>query len=117
MKTPESYQQEEQLLLRKEEENLQKRREIERLKESYETHFRQGLRFMDGLRYTFRQNDRAFIHENMQDRVFAFSHSIRDDLEETAELYQREKRQLEDQLNEIAYEKRKARLEEREGLG
>lgn len=69
---------------------------------------------MDEIRWDFRQNDRSSLHEQMQDRVFSISRTIREDLEETGDSYQQEQRELKDCLDEIAYKKRKAGIDKGE---
>ncbi|MEN2667320.1 DUF3958 family protein [Listeria aquatica] len=48
-----------------------KRRAVQQLQEAYENHFRQGLRFVEEVSWQFRKNDRAFLREQMQERVFS----------------------------------------------
>ncbi|WP_241463068.1 DUF3958 family protein [Listeria aquatica] len=91
-----------------------KRRAVQQLQEAYENHFRQGLRFVEEVSWQFRKNDRAFLREQMQERVFSLSRSTQEHFEEMEEALQQEKRNLEDQANEVAYRKRKASLDERE---
>ncbi|MBC1980750.1 DUF3958 family protein [Listeria welshimeri] len=114
MKTWTEWQQEERRLMGKEDENQQKRRTVQQLQEAYEIHFRQGLQFVEKISWQFRKNDHAFLHEQMQERVFSLSRSTQEHLEVMEEVLQQEKRELEEQINEVAYEKRKAFLDERE---
>ncbi|EUJ26953.1 hypothetical protein MFLO_13815 [Listeria floridensis FSL S10-1187] len=69
---------------------------------------------MEEVHERFRKNDRAFLHEHLQERVFSLSRSAQAHFEGMDEAFQQEKRKLEDQLNEVAYEKRKAYLDEQE---
>ncbi|WP_167630579.1 DUF3958 family protein [Listeria valentina] len=115
MKTWTEWQQEERRLMGKVDENQQKRRAVQQLQEAYENHFRQGLRFVEEVSWQFRKNDRAFLREQMQEQVFSLSRSTQEHFEGMEEAFQQEKRDLEDQANEVAYEKRKASLDEQEG--
>ncbi|WP_376699674.1 hypothetical protein [Listeria seeligeri] len=60
MKTWTEWQQEEHRLMGKEDENQQKRRAVQQLQEAYDSHLRQGLRFVEEVSWQFRKNDRAF---------------------------------------------------------
>ncbi|WP_167629181.1 DUF3958 family protein [Listeria valentina] len=114
MKTWTEWQQEERRLLGKEDENQQKRRAVLQLQEAYANHFREGLRFVEGVSWQFRKNDRAFLREDMQERVFSLSRSVQEHFDVMEEAFQQEKRDLEDQAHEVAYGKRKAFLDEQE---
>ncbi|MBC1399938.1 DUF3958 family protein [Listeria fleischmannii] len=114
MKTWTEWEQEERRLLGKEDENQQKRRDAQRLQEAYAGHFQRGLRFVEEVSWQFRKNDRAFLREQMQERVFSLSRSTQAHFEGIEEALQQEKRDLEEQANEVAYGKRKAFLDEQE---
>ncbi|RDX02050.1 DUF3958 family protein [Listeria kieliensis] len=114
MKTWTEWQQEERQLMEKEDENQQKRRAVQQLQESYENHFRQGLRFMEEVSWQFRKNDRAFLRADRQEQVFSLSRSAQEHFDIMEEALQQEKRDLEKQANEVAYGKRKAFLDEQE---
>lgn len=91
MKTWTEWQQEERRLMGKEDENQQKRRTVQQLQEAYEIHFRQGLQFVEKVSWQFRKNDQAFLHEQMQERVFSLSRSTQEHLEVMEEVLQQEK--------------------------
>ncbi len=114
MKTWTEWQREENQLLGKEEENQQKRKAVQCFQEAYTTHFQQGLRFVEDVSWRYRKNDRAILHNQMQERVFSLSQSIQEQLAMTDEKFLQEKRELGERLNEVAWEKRKASLDERE---
>ncbi|MBC1526615.1 DUF3958 family protein [Listeria seeligeri] len=114
MKTWTEWQQEERKLMGKEDENQQKRRAVQQLQEAYDSHLRQGLRFVEEVSWQFRKNDRAFLREQTQEQVFSLSRSTQAHFETMEETLRQEKRDLEEQLNEVAYGKRKASLDEQE---
>lgn len=112
MKTWSEWHQEERDLLEKEDQNWQKRQNLQDLQETYAFHFQQGLRFVEEIHWRFRNHERESLHQQVLDRVSFLAKSIQNQLDETGEKLQLEKRNLEDELNIIAYEKRKASLAE-----
>lgn len=112
MKTWSEWQQEERGVLEREDTNWQKRQNLQDLQEIYAIHFQQGIRFVEEINWRFHNHEGGSIHQQVLERVSYLAQSIQNQLDETGEKLLLEKRDLENELNTIAHEKRKASLAE-----
>lgn len=98
---------EEQKFLEKEEDFSKDKKQIERIKEAYESHLREAHRFMEENCYLFHKNDKHHVYEALIEDFSKESYQIIEHLEESNQEIEVEKRKIQQKLDDIAYEKRK----------
>lgn len=98
---------EEQKLREKEDDFSTDKRQIERIKEAYESHLREAYRFMEDNCYLFHKNDKRHVYEALIEDFSKESYQIMDHLEESNQEMEVGKRKIQEKLDDIAYEKRR----------
>lgn len=101
---------EERELLEKEASLEQDTKQIQRMKESYEGHFHRATHFFDNVGYTFHKNDNHFYFESVRDEFSRESRKIMEHLEENERESEQSKRNIQGQIDDVAFEKRKCTL-------
>ncbi|MBC1504086.1 DUF3958 family protein [Listeria booriae] len=110
MVTWDDLHQKERGLLEKEECLSQDTKQIRRVKESYEEHFHKAAHFMENVGYTFHKNKSHFYFESMRDAFSRESRKIMEHLEANERELESEKKKVQRQVDDVAYEKRKISL-------
>ncbi|MBC1561439.1 DUF3958 family protein [Listeria booriae] len=86
--------------------------QIKRVKESYEEHFCKAAYFMDSIGYAFHKNNNHFYFESARDEFSRQSKKIMEHLEETERELEQNKRNVQRQIDDVSFEKRKCTLAE-----
>lgn len=98
---------EEREFLEKEDCFSKDKRQVERIKEAYDSHLKEAQHFMEENCYLFHKNDKRHIHESTKEVFSKESYQIMEHLEESNREIEVEKRKVQQKLDDIIYEKRK----------
>ncbi|EUJ43744.1 DUF3958 family protein [Paenilisteria rocourtiae] len=101
---------EERELLEKEVSLEKGTKQIQRVKESYEGHFHRATHFLDNVGYAFHKNDNRFYFESVRDEFLRESRKIMEHLEENERELGQSKRNIQRQIDDVVFEKRKLTL-------
>lgn len=117
MKKWDELRQKEQALLEKEDKLNQEARQVRQVKELYEDHFNEAGYFMSELHEMYAQNDDSSFYESVKDDFLQESRKIMADLDQDEQVLLKKKRAVQQQIEDIAYDKEKLRETEEAQAG
>ncbi|MGX7417538.1 DUF3958 family protein [Carnobacterium gallinarum] len=101
-------------LLETEEITSKEARKTTQIKEQYQEHFHEAQRFLEECCYMFHKNDQSYFFESTMDEFSHESRKVLVQLENSEEVIHRQKKKIQQDLEDITYEKRRVILEEQE---
>ncbi|KMN42445.1 DUF3958 family protein [Bacillus sp. LK2] len=110
----EKLHQEEQKLIEQEEAITKETRQIQQVKGMYDDHFRNSHRVMDQLRHLFHKNDERTFYETTMSEFSRESKKIMNYVDKGERELKAQYRAVENKLSNVASEKRKASMAEKE---
>ncbi|KMN45618.1 DUF3958 family protein [Bacillus sp. LK2] len=110
----EKLHQEERKLIEQEKVMTKEIRQIKQVKDMYDDHFRNSKRVMDQLRHLFHKNDERTFYETTMSEFSRESKKIMDSVDEGERELKSYYRTIENKLSDVASEKRKASMAEKE---
>ncbi|PFH73744.1 DUF3958 family protein [Bacillus nitratireducens] len=110
----EKLHQKEQKLMEQEETMAKEIRQIKQVKDIYDDHFRNSQRVMDQLRHLFYKNDERTFYETTMSEFSRESKKIMNYVDEGERKLKARYKIVENKLSDVASEKRRASLAEKE---
>lgn len=106
--------QKEQILLQEESELQQVEQHLKEIQDEAEQFFHQGSYLLEDICMMFRNDEERFIYQNILDDFSIQSRQSLEELEDTYQEYYQKRKKVEEDIEEVFYEKRKIALAEEE---